>query len=226
MKPWLYLRVADLFAERPEGADEDVHYPESLVEAALEEFTSPGDLVLDPFAGFGTTLVVAERMGRRAIGVELLPERVELIRGRLSGGEVAVVQGDSRDLAALVDGPVDLCMTSPPYMSATDHPENPLNAYETLDGDYVAYLAEIGDIFRQVAGLLRPGGHAVVNVANVEDDGVITPLAWDMGRVISRHLVLQQETFLCWDALLPGISNDYCLTFGTAGSAEAPRPAS
>ncbi|BCB85911.1 TRM11 family SAM-dependent methyltransferase [Phytohabitans suffuscus] len=214
MKQWLSLKSADLLAERPEGADEDVHYPEALVEAALEEFTSPGDLVLDPFAGFGTTLVVAERMGRRAIGVELLDERVDLIRGRLSGGgDVRVVQGDARNLSALVDGPIDLCMTSPPYMSATDHPENPLTAYETLDGDYVTYLAEIGDVFRQVAGLLRPHGHAVVNVANVEDDGIITPLAWDMGRVLCRHLVLRQETFLCWDELLPGLSGDYCLTF-------------
>ncbi|GAA4453291.1 TRM11 family SAM-dependent methyltransferase [Phytohabitans houttuyneae] len=214
MKPWLYLKATELIAQRPEGADEDVHYPEALVEAVLEEFTGPGDLVLDPFAGFGTTLVVAERMGRRAIGVELLDERVDLIRGRLSGGDdVRVVQGDARNLSALVDGPIDLCMTSPPYMTATDHPENPLTAYETLDGDYVTYLAEIGDVFRQVAGLLRPGGHAVVNVANLEDDGYITPLAWDMGRVLCRHLVLRSETFLCWDALLPGLSGDYCLTY-------------
>jgi DNA modification methylase len=48
----------------PEFADDDVRFPETLVELLLREFTREGDVVLDPFAGFGTTLVVAERMGR------------------------------------------------------------------------------------------------------------------------------------------------------------------
>jgi hypothetical protein len=52
-----------------------VQYPESLVAAVLAEYTSPGDRVLDPFAGYGTTLVVAERMRRAAVGVELLGSR-------------------------------------------------------------------------------------------------------------------------------------------------------
>ena len=91
MKPWLMQNLADLLGQRPAGSDEDVHFSESLVEMVLEELTSPGDVVLDPFAGYGTTLVVAERMGRVGIGVELLPERVDLIRGRLSGDSGRVI---------------------------------------------------------------------------------------------------------------------------------------
>ena len=40
----------------------------------VEELSEPGDVVLDPFAGFGTTLVVAERLGRRGLGIELMPD--------------------------------------------------------------------------------------------------------------------------------------------------------
>jgi hypothetical protein len=92
-------------------------------------------------------------------------------------GDAEVVTGDARNLAALVSGPIDLCVTSPPYMTAAGHPQNPLTAYLTLDGDYATYLAEIGNIFGQVAALLRPGGHAVISVANLPTGSTITPLA-------------------------------------------------
>ena len=216
MKPWLPLRIADLIDERPVEADEDVHFTESLVATVLDEYTAPGDVVLDPFAGYGTTLVVAERMSRHGIGVELLQRRVDLIRRRLAG-RGQVLTGDARDLTALVGGPVDLCLTSPPYMAAVDHPENPLNAYETLDGDYETYLAEVGDVFRQVARLLRPGGHAVINVANLEAGGIITTLAWDVARTVSRHLTFRHESFLCWDEQPAGLTGDYCLVFQLPG---------
>lgn len=212
MKPWLPLRIAELWDQLPPGADEDVHFPESLAATVIQAYTVPGQRVLDPFAGYGTTLVVAERMGREAIGVELLPERVELIRSRLAG-RAEVVGGDARNLTALVPAPVDLCFTSPPYMTATDHPENPLNAYETLDGDYATYLSEIGDIFRQVAVLLRPGAYAVINVANISTGDTITPLAWDVARAVAQHLTLRQESFLCWDQQPSEITGDYCLVF-------------
>jgi len=212
MKPWLQLKIADLADQRPAEADNDVHFTESLVAMVLDEYTAPADVVLDPFAGYGTTLVVAERMGRAAVGVELLPAHADIIRSRLTG-HGQVVTGDARSLTSLVRGPVDLCLTSPPYMTVINHPENPLNAYQTLDGDYGRYLVEIGDIFRQVAQLLRPGGHAVINVANLAEQGTITPLAWDIARTVSRHLTLRHESFLCWDQQPPGISGDYCLVF-------------
>ncbi|MGI5212476.1 TRM11 family SAM-dependent methyltransferase [Plantactinospora sp. CA-290183] len=216
MKPWLRLKIAELADQRPVGAEPDVRFPESLVATVVDEYTTRGQWVLDPFAGYGTTLLVAERMARHAIGVELLPERVRLIRSRLAG-DAEVINGDARNLTALVPGPVDLCVTSPPYMTATDHPENPLNAYQTLDGDYPTYLAEIGDIFRQVAVLLRPGGHAVINVANIKTRGTLTPLAWDVARTVAHHLTLRQESFLCWDEQPDGISGDYCLVFQRTG---------
>jgi len=212
MKPWLRQWNADLLKERLAEADEDVHFTESLAQTVIGEYTSPGDVVLDPFAGFGTTLLVAERMGRQAVGVELLPERVEAIRGRL-GGRGTVIHGDARELEQLVPGAVDLCLTSPPYMSKVVHRANPLNGYRTDDGHYSTYLAELGDVFAQVARLLRPGGHLVVNVANMTDEGIVTTLAWDVGKLVSQHLTLVQETFVCWDTQPEWLTGDYCLIF-------------
>jgi DNA modification methylase len=215
MKPWIMLSHAELRDQRPVGEAEDVHFTESLASAIITEFSSPGDLVLDPFAGFGTTPYIACRLDRRAVAVEILPERAARIQRRLSEG-AQVIAGDARELASLVTAPVDLCCTSPPYMTATGHRENPLTGYSTMDGDYQTYLGEIERVFTAVTDLLRPDGYAVVNVANLVSDGVITPLAWDIGRVIARHLTLRQEALICWDRQPPGVSADYCLVFQKA----------
>lgn len=47
--------------------------PESLIERFIRILTNPGDTILDPFCGSGTTLRVAERLGRNAIGIEIDP---------------------------------------------------------------------------------------------------------------------------------------------------------
>ena len=57
--------------------------PIQLLLRILLSSTNPGDVVLDPFAGSGTTLVVAEQLGRKSIGVELDAFNVELIRNRI-----------------------------------------------------------------------------------------------------------------------------------------------
>ena len=222
VKPYLLLHAADLAAERPVGQVDDVHFTEALAASVIEDTTGPGDLVLDPFAGYGTTLAVAARLGRRARGVELLQEHVDLARTRSqaegNSDKTHVVHGDARDLLALAGvtpGSVDLVLSSPPYMTMTGHPENPLTGYATNDGDYSTYLDALGDVFGQVATLVRPGGHVVLNVANVVHDDMVTPLAWDVARVVGAHLTFLGETFLCWDTHPPGLAGDYLLWFRT-----------
>ena len=49
----------------------------------FEPFTDPGDIVLDPFMGSGTVLEMAKTMNRKAIGFDIDPANVEVVRGRL-----------------------------------------------------------------------------------------------------------------------------------------------
>ena len=214
------LTRAELESQRLEGVTDDVHFPASLARAVIDEYSREGDVVLDPFAGLGTTAVVALAMGRRAIAVELLEDRAALIRRRLgpeAQGAVLVV-GDARQLSLLVRGPVDLCLTSPPYMSSVGHPENPLTGYRTRDGDYATYLAGLESVFRQVAELLRPGGRLVVNVADIEHAGHVTPLADDLRTRCSRHLTFRDEIALSWDEPPPSVASDHLLVFEKPGA--------
>lgn len=57
--------------------------PEALLERLIEACTEPGDLVLDPYAGSGTTLAVAMRLERCAIGVDVGAEAIRVARKRL-----------------------------------------------------------------------------------------------------------------------------------------------
>ena len=60
--------------------------PLALMRSIVRDYTRPGDLVCDPCAGGGTTLLAAVSEGRRAIGSEMMPEHFEIARKRLMGG--------------------------------------------------------------------------------------------------------------------------------------------
>ncbi len=58
-------------------------FPEELPEWFIKLFTQNGDTVLDPFMGSGTTIFVANRMGRNAIGIEVVPEYFKMVKEKL-----------------------------------------------------------------------------------------------------------------------------------------------
>lgn len=65
-----------------EGADtrryvHPTQKPVALLDRMLLNSSAPGDVVLDPFLGSGSTLIAAERLGRRCLGIELEPRYVE-----------------------------------------------------------------------------------------------------------------------------------------------------
>lgn len=57
--------------------------PEALMERVIAASSNPGDVVLDPFAGCGTTLVAAERLKRQWIGIDISPTAVGLMKRRM-----------------------------------------------------------------------------------------------------------------------------------------------
>lgn len=70
------------------GLDERMHTtqkPVALMEDLIRDFTDPGELICDPFAGSGTTLLAATRLGRRSIGWEKDPENHAKALRRLQG---------------------------------------------------------------------------------------------------------------------------------------------
>lgn len=77
---WYESRVCGTFKER---TGHPCQMPEAVLERIIAVASNPGDLVLDPFAGSGTTLVVAKRLQRRYLGIELSEDYAAGIRDRL-----------------------------------------------------------------------------------------------------------------------------------------------
>lgn len=205
--------------ERPPGADEDVHMLASIVDHVIEHCTAPGELVFDPFAGFGTTLSRAVALGRAAQGIELLPERVEQLQRRIPGARI--IEGDARELLRLTRDAAgsagtshcDLILTSPPYMTRTHHDADPLTAYERSGGEYGRYLAELGLVAAQCARVVKPGGYVVWNVADIHHMDTTTHLIRDCARVLSRHLTQAGVTEITWDEFPHDLVADALLVF-------------
>ena len=114
------------------------------------------------------------------------------MRERLSHPD-SILHGDALKIAELSLPRLDFVMTSPPYMNEFDHPQNPLTGYTSLDGDYVRYLRELKSVFAALAPLLKPGGHAVVNVADIRSGERITHLASDLKRELAGVMNLVEE---------------------------------
>ncbi|WP_373088141.1 site-specific DNA-methyltransferase [Sneathiella sp.] len=77
---WQFSHVHYCAAER---LPHPTQKPEALLERIIRASSAPGDLVLDPFLGSGTTARVAQVLGRRATGIDVNPDYIEMATARL-----------------------------------------------------------------------------------------------------------------------------------------------
>jgi modification methylase len=159
----------------------------AIARQAIAAYSHPGDLVLDPMCGIGTTLVEAIHLGRQAIGIELEPRWAQLASANLTHacrqgatGTATVITGDARQLPSLVDsslaGQVELVLTSPPYGRSLHGQVSarPGRGVAQFDDTYSADPANLGRVTRPMLldamqeilvgcqQLLRPGGLLVL----------------------------------------------------------------
>lgn len=74
-----------LISEGARQKDHPAPFPLALARDHVLSWSNPGDLVIDPFAGSGTTIVAARDLGRKSIGVEISAKYCEIIAKRLRG---------------------------------------------------------------------------------------------------------------------------------------------
>ncbi|MDT0264118.1 TRM11 family SAM-dependent methyltransferase [Jatrophihabitans lederbergiae] len=177
---------------------------------AIAAYTEPGDVVLDPMCGIGTTLVEAIRAGRDAVGVEYEPPWAQLARRNLhharsqgATGHGTVHQGDARQISSLLDpelvGRVALVLTSPPYGASLHGQVTARPGTGVAKRDYrysrdPANLAHVGldrlldamvDILTGCQPFLKPGGIVAMTVRPYWEKGVMVDLPGRLTTAVS-----------------------------------------
>jgi len=200
-----------------------------LARRAIEAFSQPRDIVLDPMCGIGTSLVEAVHLDRDAIGVEYEPRWAALAEGNVALAEAlgatgrgSVWLGDARQMQSLLPrtlhGRCALVLTSPPYGSSV-HGQVRVEAGMLVKSD-VSYSddsgnlahvrgAELTDALREIFAacitLLRPGGIAAITTRPWRRDGLLTDFP---GAVLAAARAAGFVPLQRLVALLAGVSGD------------------
>lgn len=170
-KSWLKFQKS-WFIHNPPRRRKDVlrhpaKFPETLVQEFIDFFTKRGQVVLDPMAGTGSTLVAALRAGRHSYGIELNPDYARIAREVIAaeraelGAQVEplaaeLIAGDAVQIAQTPADykipPVDYLITSPPYWdmlhargAATQKKRRKSQALDVFYSDDPADLGNVAD---------------------------------------------------------------------------------
>jgi DNA modification methylase len=172
-----------------------------IPQQSMRRFTKPGELVVDPFMGFGTTLIEAVRLGRHAIGVDLQPYCVQqsLWRVRMEinkdGAQAVPILGDSTlpETAEMVQelmrewgfAHAHLLILHPPYhdiIRFSDNPRDLSNAPSTE-----AFLELFGKVVGNFAPLLARGRFLVLVIGDKYARGEWVPLGFQTMEVVRQY---------------------------------------
>ena len=127
--------------------------PAYVIWNLLERYTREGDLVVDPFAGGGTTLDVAREGKRRALGYDVHPTRDD------------VFNADARKLP-LEDAIADFVFMDPPYGTHLEYGDDPrdIGKLDALVGD--EYFRAMDAVFAEVERVLRDRRYLALYVSD------------------------------------------------------------
>jgi ParB/RepB/Spo0J family partition protein len=130
----------------------------TVCKQCLWRYTKTGEVVLDPMAGSGTMVDVARSLGRKCVAFEINPAPYR----------DDIRQGDARKLP-LDDESVDFVFLHPPYWRMHQYSDPPIEG-DLSAMEYGDFLQGMGEVFKEVLRILRPGRFAAVLIGDMRKD--------------------------------------------------------
>lgn len=152
-------------------------------------YSNEGDLLLDQFAGSGTTLIEAKLLNRNIIGVDINPDAIELCEKainfeRENCGRVYIHKGDARKLDFISDFSIDFICTHPPYANIIPYSENIADDLSQLK--VPQFLAEMKNVASECYRVLKKGKFCAVLMGDTRQKGHIIPMSFDVMKIFEE----------------------------------------
>lgn len=169
----------------------------------LLRYSQEGDLVLDQFAGGGTTLVEAKLLNRDCIGVDVNDTALERCREKTdfeyegADGKITIHKGDARNLDFLDDESIDLICTHPPYADIIHYSEdleNDLSLLKEKD-----FMIEMKKVAAESYRVLKKDKFCTVLMGDARKKGHMVPLSFEVMQIFQeagfklKELIIKEQ---------------------------------
>lgn len=194
------------FPERGNWATHDAKYrgnwspyiPRNL----LLRYSKEGDMVLDQFAGGGTTLVEAKLLSRNILGIDVNPAALERCREKTTfehpgAGKVYIKQGDARKLDFIPDENIDFICTHPPYsdiIKYSDDIDNDLSHLKVKD-----FLSAMSDVAKESFRVLKKGCFCAILMGDTRKKGHVVPMSFEVMKIFddagfkTKEIIIKEQ---------------------------------
>ena len=160
-------------------------------------------MVLDQFAGGGTTLVEAKLLNRDIIGIDINDAALERCREKVSfnyepaKGKVYIKKGDARKLDSIPDESIDLICTHPPYADIIKYSDG-------IDGDLSQlkvkdFLEQMKPVAEESYRVLKKGKFCAVLMGDTRQKGCMIPMSFDVMKIFQdagftlKELIIKEQ---------------------------------
>ena len=156
----------------------------------LLRYSQAGDLVLDQFAGGGTTLVEAKLLNRNIIGVDVNDIALNRCREKIdfehdgANGKIYLYKGDARKLDFIPNEKIDFICTHPPYadiIKYSDDLDNDLSRCNVKD-----FLAEMEKVAAESYRVLKSNKFCAILMGDTRKKGCMIPMSFEVMKVFQK----------------------------------------
>lgn len=157
----------------------------------LLRYSKEGDLVLDQFAGGGTTLVEAKLLNRNIIGVDINDNALARCKNKIdfeyeyAKGKVSLYKGDARNLDFIKDDSIDFICTHPPYANIIKYSEDITGDLSHLN--VKDFLLEMKAVASESYRVLKTGKFCAVLMGDTRQRGHMIPMSFDVMRIFENE---------------------------------------
>lgn len=169
----------------------------------LLRYSNEGDMVLDQFAGGGTTLVEAKLLNRNIIGVDVNDIALERCHVKTdfeieeAKGNVYIRKGDARNLNFVSDESIDLICTHPPYANIIEYSENIAEDLSKLK--VKEFLSEMVKVAQESYRVLKKGKFCAILMGDTRQKGHVIPMSFEVMKIFeavgfkTKEIIIKEQ---------------------------------